>query len=194
MSMEKRTKEVKLEHELQDGSTKPEMVVVKRIKVRQINRAFEAVSAILDGFAANPELEQVVYDAFTGGAKFNPADYPDYSEEQLELIKKEYDDRGESNAAMAILKSSSFLLVKLPDQMAELVAAMSKIDKEILLDQDPEIFADVVVAILEVNEFNALWERAKMVFGETVAAFGLKTSKKTTEAKAGDQKALQVLN
>lgn len=185
-----KVKEVMLIHEMEDGSEMHKPHKIKRLKMRHINRVFAAVSDVLDGFSENPELEQVVFDLLDGN-EFDPNAYPDLDAEGLALAKQEHEKRDDKAMMAALFKSSKFLLRVLPEQTYEVVSAMSNIDKELLMDQEPDDFGNVIEAIMEVNDIESLWERAKQVFGNTVAALRFKNRK--TAAKAENPDALRVL-
>lgn len=181
--MSKSVIKIDLERELPDGNTQIEKVTIKKMKFRQFNRVLGIVTQIAEIIEETPDLQKLLGELFQG-EDFNAADYPDATEEELlkhvEAFKKEKDRK----FAESIVGSFRVLLARLPDHAMELLAAVAKIDVELMLDQEIEVGFDVLDAVLEVNDIKEIIERGKQSFrvGKGAVAFLFENKKEDAEA------------
>lgn len=182
--MSKSQIKITLVRELENGNTENEQVVIKKIKFRQINRTFAILTEIMGLVQENPQLQKMMGEIFTGADPFDPTDYPDATEEELAAELEAYAQKRDKEFIEAIVASLRTLMTKLPEQILELLAAVAKIDVELLLDQEIEVGFDVLDAVLEVNDLEELYTRGKQSLGFGQKAFQfLKTPEVEDEKK-----------
>lgn len=153
-----------LTRELDNGGTEAEQITVKKLRFRQFNRVFSCVAEILESVEQHPELRDVVVDIFNP-KPFEPSNYVGFSPEELKEEEKKFIHARGIKMAQSVLTSFHVLLRVLPEQAAELLSAMTRIDKELLLDQEYDTVLDVLDATVEVNDLEELVVRGKQSFG-----------------------------
>lgn len=188
--MSKKNVVIQLERELKNGDIEMEKVVVKRMKTRQLNQTMKVVTAILEIIADSPDLQEMIFDMFKGGRDFNREIYKveGLSNEEIEEERRKFIDQKNDQFVGAILSAFPLILGRLPDLTVELLSAVSKIDLDTLLDQEPVLLFDVFDAIVEVNDLKELINRGKQSSSTIQTVLGMIFTKEETP-KAENEKA-----
>lgn len=188
--MSKKNVVIQLERELKNGDIEMEKVVVKRMKTRQLNQTMKVVTAILEIIADSPDLQEMIFDMFKGGRDFNREIYKveGLTDEEIEEERRKFIDQKNDQFVGAILSAFPLILGRLPDLTVELLSAVSKIDLDTLLDQEPVLLFDVFDAIVEVNDLKELINRGKQSSSTIQKVLGMIFTKEETP-KAESEKA-----
>lgn len=188
--MSKKNVVIQLERELKNGDIEMEKVVVKRMKTRQLNQTMKVVTAILEIIADSPDLQEMIFDMFKGGRDFNREIYKveGLTDEEIEEERRKFIDQKNDQFVGAILSAFPLILGRLPDLTVELLSAVSKIDLDTLLDQEPVLLFDVFDAIVEVNDLKELINRGKQSSSTIQTVLGMIFTKEETP-KAENEKA-----
>src|SRR5690606_9084211 len=109
------------------------------------------------------ELQQLIYDVYQGGRKFDESKYEGsgLSPEEIAEEKQRFIDMKDAQFAQSALKIFRILLGKIPDHVIEVMSAVTRIDVELILDQEPVRLFDIFEAILQTNDVMELIERGK---------------------------------
>lgn len=187
--MSKKNVVIQLERELKNGDIEMEKVVVKRMKTRQINQTMKVVTAILEIIADSPDLQQMIFDMFKGGRDFNREIYKveGLTDEEIEEERRKFIDQKNDQFVDAILSAFPLILGRLPDLTVELLSAVSKIDLDTLLDQEPVLLFDVFDAIAEVNDLKELINRGKQSSSTIQKVLGMIFTKEETPISSSEK-------
>lgn len=187
--MSKKNVVIQLERELKNGDIEMEKVVVKRMKTRQLNQTMKVVTAILEIIADSPDLQEMIFDMFKGGRDFNREIYKveGLTDEEIEEERRKFIDQKNDQFVDAILSAFPLILGRLPDLTVELLSAVSKIDLDTLLDQEPVLLFDVFDAIVEVNDLKELINRGKQSSSTIQTVLGMIFTKEETPISSSEK-------
>lgn len=139
---------------------------IKKANIKQITDALKIINDAVKSVEKNEELKGFVAEMA----------------ESLESMKDE-------EFGIAIVKSipkfADLFLVHLPEKATELLATLSGIEHDTLVQQDPLDVMDIYDAVLEVNDMERLIERGKKSLAATKSlskVIKLPTTRQATQA------------
>lgn len=161
--MSKKIVVLEMERELANENVEMVKVKVKKMKTRQLNHTMKVATALMGVVDDSPEIKGMIYDMYKGGRDFDETPFVEEGMDEKEIAaeKEKFLAMKDKQFAEAVLRSFRVLFGTFPDLIVKLLSAVSKIDEDELLDQEPEFLFDVFDAIVEVNDMKSLINRAK---------------------------------
>ncbi len=135
-----------------------ETFVIKKAKFIQLTKLMSTVTDIVKEVKTNEDLKGLL------GAFNQQVDRED--EEEVRKV--------EMDIISKAVEAFPTLAIKLPEQALEILSTLSRIDKEVLEEQELESILEVYDAVLEENNIQEIIERAKKSLALTTAKFNFK--------------------
>jgi len=132
--------------------------IIKKAKFIQLTKLMSTVTDIVKEVKTNEDLKGL-FGAFN----------QEVDREDEEAIRK-----AEMDIISKGVEAFPTLAIKLPEQALEILSTLSRIDKEVLQEQELEGILEVYDAVLEENNIEEIIERAKKSLALTKSAFKLK--------------------
>ncbi|MFD1450831.1 hypothetical protein [Oceanobacillus sojae] len=158
---------MKVNLKIENGNTtETEQHEVKKINVFQLQGFFKTIKEIIV-IVQNDEALRGIFEDFANGANADTEVTPQF-------------------VATRIAGAFEAVLINIPEKAFELLSILSGIEKKTLMNQPVEDAFDIYDAVIEVNDIERLWARAKKSFGATKSAmaFMRKVEKATGQAQA----------
>lgn len=169
------TKKLDLIIENETGGNDIVSKTIKPLKLRQLNKTLAIVLDIVKVLQEDDSLKDLFGNYFNEEEKKKVSidELAELSDEELDEMEEKEKAEKDARFMEAMFKAAEKLMVKLPDQTLELLAALSNIDLELLEEQEIEFVFPLVEAIIEVNDMQKLIERGKqsLEFGKGRLAF-----------------------
>lgn len=161
--MTKKIVVLEMERELANDDIEMVKVKIKKMKTRQLNHTMKVVTKLMAVVDESPAVKSMIFDMYQGGRDFDETPYKEegMSKEEIQEEKEKFMSMKDNQFMEAGLKSFRVLFSEFPDLIVQVLSAVSKIDEEELLDQEPEFLFDVFDAIVAVNDMSSLINRAK---------------------------------
>lgn len=135
---------MKVTLKIKDGNTvQTEQHEVEELSIRQVTGAIKSVKGIINVVQEDKHLQQVLAEMF--------------EESQTEGSDKEFGQ----HIAQNLMGALDVLLMEIPDKVIELLAVLSGVEHDTLLDQKAEDVFDIYDAVIQVNDIEKLINRAK---------------------------------
>lgn len=155
-------------------------VTIKKMKLRHIESTLAVVMQIAETLESQPQLREVFSSIFNPPAK-EPVDLKALAEktnEELDEIAAQKKRARDAFVVKAIWESLRTLLIHLPKQGVQLLSNATRIDMDVLYDQELEVLMEVVETAIEVNEIQNIIERGKQSSQKIQGLFDWAGSKK----------------
>ncbi|MGG4288374.1 hypothetical protein ABEW81_11310 [Priestia megaterium] len=142
--------------------------IIKKAKFIQLTKTMSTVMDIVKEAKTNENLKGLL-SAFS--QEVDREDEEELRKAEMDIISK----------AVEVFPE---IAMKLPDQAIEILSALSRINKEVLQEQEVENILEVYDAVLEENNIQEIIERAKKSLALTTTKFNFKSlvEKATTQA------------
>jgi hypothetical protein len=150
---------------------------IRKIKLKQFTQTLSHVKDIMKALGEDDNLKSLITQATGGGPELYDAE--GMTEAQVEELMKKAD----TDFILKAIGAFEQVAVILPDHAIALLATLSGIDKAKLEEQDLEVVLDIMDAVLVVNDIEALIQRVKKSFGQTIGKLKfLQVRKEVTQA------------
>ena len=126
---------------------------VEELSIRQVTNSIKTVKGIIDIIQEDQHLQVLLVEMF---------------ESQQDDEEKSDDDFGQVVMKNAV-GAMDVLLMEIPDKALELLAILSGIEHDTLLEQKAEDVFDIYDAVIQVNDIEKLIKRAKKSLALTKA-------------------------
>jgi len=126
---------------------------VEELSIRQVTNSIKTVKGIIDIIQEDQHLQVLLVEMF---------------ESQQDDEEKSDDDFGQVVLKNAV-GAMDVLLMELPDKALELLAILSGIEHDTLMEQKAEDVFDIYDAVIQVNDIEKLIKRAKKSLALTKA-------------------------
>lgn len=131
---------------------------IKKAKFIQLTKLMSTVTDIIKEVKTNDDLKSL-FSAFS--QEVNHEDEEAVRKVEMDIISKS-------------VEAFPTIAVKLPEQALEILSALSRINKEVLEEQELENILEVYDAVLEENNIQEIIERAKKSLTLTTTKFNFK--------------------
>lgn len=129
---------------IREGNTKTtEQVEIESVGLNQLTNGIKTLKGIIDLVQEDENLQQVLYEMFD-----NEQQGEDMQEFGMRIIGN-------------LINSLDVLLLEIPENIIQLLADLSGIDYDLLIEQKIEEVLDVYDAVIQENDIERLIERAK---------------------------------
>ncbi|WP_339233805.1 hypothetical protein [Oceanobacillus sp. FSL W7-1281] len=154
---------MKVNLKIKEGNTvQTEQHEVEQLNLIQFQRSLKTIKEIVD-LAQNDESLRDLMQEISSDANQDTEITPEF------LISR-------------LSGAFEIVLINIPDKAFELLATLSGVEKETLMAQPAEDAFDIYDAVIQVNDIERLWNRAKKSFSATKSAMKfMKKVKKATE-------------
>lgn len=132
----------------EDKSVSSEQFEIEEVNLRRVTRSIEVIKDVISLAKDDEDLQNLIGEFF----------------DEVETQANDGEGTGEefgSNIIKHLTGAIDVLLTKIPEQGVDLLAALSGVEYETLMDQKLEDVFDVYDAIIEVNDIDKLVKRAK---------------------------------
>jgi hypothetical protein len=125
---------------------------IKKMRMKQLKRALKKVQEIISIFEEDEGTADLI------------AYFMDMEKEEQETGEAGDIDLKNKIFMENMLAAMKMLFNRVPDELTELVAIISKIEEDLLDEQDYDVFLDVVMECIKENDIKAMINKGKEAF------------------------------
>jgi hypothetical protein len=122
---------------------------IKKMRMKQLKRALKKVQEIISIFEEDENTADLI------------SYFMDMEKTEVTVGEDQLKDKMFMENILAAMK---MLFNRVPDELTELVAIISKIEEELLDEQDYDVFLDVVIECIKENDIKAMINKGKEAF------------------------------
>jgi TRAP-type uncharacterized transport system substrate-binding protein len=122
---------------------------IKKMRMKQLKRALKKVQEIISIFEEDENTADLI------------SYFMDMEKTEVAVGEDQLKDKMFMENILAAMK---MLFNRVPDELTELVAIISKIEEELLDEQDYDVFLDVVIECIKENDIKAMINKGKEAF------------------------------
>lgn len=124
-------------------------VRIKKMRMKQLKRALKKVQEIISIFEEDENTADLI------------SYFMDMEKTEVTVGEDQLKDKMFMENILAAMK---MLFNRVPDELTELVSIISKIEEDLLDEQDYDVFLDVVMECIKENDIKAMINKGKEAF------------------------------